>query len=305
MAPLAVGQKRIVSNKHGGAMSGFQNPQKVALVTGASSGIGRVTARELALQGYLVFLACRSEEKTRLVQDEIARVSKGAARAEFLPLDLGNLASVRQCAKQFLDRGLPLHLLIANAGLAGQRGMTDSGFETTFGVCHVGHFLLTRLLLGRLKAAAPARIVVVASHIHRKARAIDFASLRRPMTSVTGLPEYAVAKLANVLFVSELARRLAGTGVTSYALHPGVVATDVWRKVPWPIDRIIKPFMLSEEKGAATTLYCSTAPELASESGFYYENCARRTPSELSQNTDLAAQLWNETEAWIDAPGAA
>ena len=194
---------------------------RVALVTGANTGIGRVTATQLALQGTHVFLACRSEEKTRPVLADIAAQSGGRARAEFLPLDLGDLASVRQCARTFLARGLPLHLLVNNAGLAGHKGMSASGFELTFGVCHVGHFLLTDLLLDALKAAAPARIVVVSSTAHRQAKEIDFDALRRPTRSVSGLPEYAVAKLANVLFASELARRLQGAGVTSLFLAPG------------------------------------------------------------------------------------
>jgi retinol dehydrogenase-12 len=139
---------------------------RVALVTGANSGIGRVTAVELALRGYHVFLACRDAGKTAEVLDEIAQRSGGTARAEFIALDLGDLDSVRQCAQAFNARQLPLHLLVNNAGLAGQKGFTTSGFELAFGVCHIGHFLLTRLLLDRLKQAAPSRVVVVASRAH-------------------------------------------------------------------------------------------------------------------------------------------
>jgi retinol dehydrogenase-12 len=210
---------------------------RVALVTGANSGIGRVTAVELALRGYHVFLACRDAGKTAEVLDEIAQRSGGTAKAEFIALDLGDLDSVRQCAQAFNARELPLHLLVNNAGLAGQKGFTKSGFELAFGVCHVGHFLLTRLLLDRLKQAAPSRVVVVASRAHRHAKGIDFAAVRQPSRSRGGLMDYSVAKLANILFAAELGRRLAGTGVTTYALHPGVVGTNVWRSVPWPLDR--------------------------------------------------------------------
>ena len=274
---------------------------RVALVTGASSGIGRVTATQLALQGTHVFLACRSEERTRPVLADIAARSGGRARAEFLPLDLGDLASVQHCAGSFLARGLPLHLLVNNAGLAGHRGVSASGFELTFGVCHVGHFLLTSLLLDALKASAPSRIVVVSSTAHRQAKEIDFDALRRPTRSVSGLPEYAVAKLANVLFASELARRLEGTRVTSYSLHPGVVATEVWRALPWPVPSLIKPFMLSSQQGAATTLYCATAPEVATQSGLYYDKCRSVKPSRAARDEQLAKRLWDASDGWIRA----
>lgn len=272
---------------------------KVALVTGANTGIGRVTATQLALRGAHVFLACRSAERTQPVLQDIAQLSDGKARAEFLPLDLGDLASVRACAQQFLARGLPLHILVNNAGLAGARGFTASGFELAFGVCHVGHFLLTELLLDTLKASAPARVVMVASKAHRQARGIDFDAVRRPTATRTGLREYGVAKLANILFAAELARRLHGTGVTTYALHPGVVATDVWRSVPWPLQGLIKRFMLSAEDGAATTLYCATDPAVASQSGLYYDACRAAEPTALARDANLAARLWRETEGWL------
>ena len=156
---------------------------RVALVTGANSGIGRVTAVELALQGFHVFLACRDADKAAEVLREISQRSGGTAQAEFIALDLGDLDSVRQCAQAFNARALPLSLLINNAGLAGQKGFTQSGFELAFGVCHVGHFLLTRLLLDRLKQAAPSRVVVVASRAHRHAKGIDFAAVRQPSRS--------------------------------------------------------------------------------------------------------------------------
>jgi NAD(P)-dependent dehydrogenase (short-subunit alcohol dehydrogenase family) len=275
---------------------------KVALVTGANSGIGRVTATELALRGAQVFLACRSGRKAQAVLAEISMRSGGRARAEFLPLDLGDLASVRVCAQAFLAHGLPLHLLVNNAGLAGQRGITPSGFELAFGVCHVGHFLLTSLLLDTLKASAPARIVVVASTAHRGAReGIPFDRLQQPTASLTGLPEYAVAKLANVLFAAELARRLQGTGVTTYSLHPGVVGSDIWRGLPWPMPSLVRPFMLSNQEGAATTLYCATSAACATQSGLYYDKCQAVSPSRVARDAALARKLWQASEAWTGA----
>ena len=274
---------------------------KVALVTGANSGIGRVTARELALNGYHVFLACRSTAKAQEVIEEISMHSNGTARAEVLALDLGDFASVRRCAQAFLEHNLPLHLLIANAGIAGNKGRTASGFEMTFGICHMGHFLLTQLLIDRLKTSAPSRIVVVASHAHRRPAAIDFSALREDTSTFSGFPEYGVAKLCNVLFAAELARRLQGSGVSTYSLHPGVVATNVWRAVPWPIDRLMTLFMISEEEGAATTLYCALSPEVAQQSGLYYEECAIREPAPLAKDAALATRLWQESEKWVAA----
>lgn len=271
---------------------------RVALVTGANSGIGRVTAVELALRGYHVFLACRDADKAAEALREIGARSGGTARAEFIALDLGDLTSVRRCAQAFIARDLPLHLLVNNAGLAGQKGFTKSGFELAFGVCHVGHFLLTQLLLDRLKAAAPSRVVVVASRAHRHAKSIDFAAVRQPSRSRGGLMDYSVAKLANILFAAELGRRLAGTGVTTYALHPGVVATGIWRVLPWPLDRLVKLFMIDSEEGAKTTLYCATSDAVAQQTGLYYDKCAVATPTPVARDAALAQALWTASEGW-------
>jgi len=269
---------------------------KVALVTGANTGIGRVTARELAAHGAHVFIACRSIERGQPVAEEI-RAAGG--NVDILPLDLGDLASVRRCAEAFMSRRLPLHMLINNAGLAGARGLTTSGFELAFGTNHVGHFLLTQLLLETLRRSAPARIVTVASKAHYRASGIDWEAVRQPTRGRAALPEYQVSKLANVLFSAELARRLAASGVTTYALHPGVVASDVWRAVPWPLRALIKLAMISTEEGAQTTLHCATSPAAAGESGLYYDRSKVKAPSEVAQNPALAAELWRRSEAWV------
>jgi NAD(P)-dependent dehydrogenase (short-subunit alcohol dehydrogenase family) len=269
----------------------------VAIVTGANAGIGRCTAIELARRGARVFLAARSEEKTRPVVDEVARVASGPA-PEFLSLDLGDLASVRRCAENFLRRDLPLELLINNAGVAGQGGLTTSGFELAFGTNHVGHFLLTSLLLDRLKRSAPARVITVSSRAHYRAKGIDFEAVRRPTRTVTALHEYQVSKLANVLFSAELARRTTGTGVTTYALHPGVVASEIWRRVPLPLRGVMKLFMISSEEGAKTTLHCATSPQAATETGLYYDKCKTKRASALARDEALAAELWRRSEAW-------
>lgn len=273
------------------------DPARVALITGANTGIGRVTARELAKQGLHVFVACRSEQSTQALLDEVRAVAP-AARIEWLALDLGDFKSIHRCAETFLSRGLPLHLLINNAGIAGARGLTKEGFELAFGVNHVGHFLLTQLLLERIKSSAPARIVSVASNAHYRATGIDWRAVREPTRSRTGVPEYGVSKLANVLFSAELGRRLKGTGVNTYSLHPGVVASDVWRAVPWPLRSLIKLFLISTEEGAVTTLYCANSESLAEETGFYYDQCRAKRVSKVAQDASLAAELWKTSEDW-------
>jgi retinol dehydrogenase-12 len=269
---------------------------RIALVTGANTGIGRVTARELARRGARVFVATRDEARTHGV---LADIRAAGGEGGWLALDLGDLASVRRCAQAFLALDLPLHLLIANAGLAGRRGFTASGFELAFGVNHVGHFLLTQLLLERVKASAPARVVTVASHAHYRARGIDWDAVRRPTRHLIALPEYRASKLANVLFSAELGRRLAGSGVTTYSLHPGVVASDIWRPFPQPLRWLVTRRMLTPEEGAKTTLYCATEPSLAGESGLYYDRCRPRTPSALARDDALAAELWRRSEGWV------
>jgi dehydrogenase/reductase SDR family protein 13 len=269
------------------------------LVTGANSGIGRVTALELARRGARVFVAGRSEPSTRTVMDQIV-AETGNSKLEFLSLDLGNLSSVRACASEFLASGAPLHGLINNAGLAGGRGMTESGFELAFGTNYVGPFLLTGLLLDRVRESAPARIVNVASIGHYRAPGIDFEAVRQRTKNRTGFPEYCVSKLGNVLHAQELARRLDGDGVTTYSLHPGAVKTNVWRRVPWPVRPLMTRNMISPEEGAKTTLYCATSPEVASDSGNYYDECRRTEPSEVA-TPQLAAELWERSVDWVRA----
>lgn len=272
------------------------------IVTGANTGIGKITATELAKQGHHVILACRSKDKTEAVLAEIRR-DVPAANVEFVQLDLGDLASVRACAKALLDRNIPIHGLINNAGLAGARGKTKDGFEVQFGTNHLGHYLFTRLLLDRIVESGPARIVNVSSASHYRAKGIDWDSLQSPTKTVTAMDEYSVSKLANVLFTKELARRLDGTKVTTYAVHPGVVATDVWRKVPGPARWLIKKFMITPEEGAQSSLRCATDPALASETGKYYDVGGKeRRPARLADDADLAQKLWTKSAEWTGLP---
>jgi len=271
------------------------------LVTGGNTGIGRATATGLAGRGGRVWLTARSAAAGDAAVAGI-KASTGNEAVFLLPLDLADLDSVRACAAAFLATGEPLHVLVNNAGVAGRRDLTRQGFELMFGVNHLGHFALTSALLGRLTASAPARVVTVSSDAHYSAPGIDFSALRRPARGITGMREYAVSKLGNVLFSAELARRTAGTGVTTYALHPGVVASDMWRRVPWPVRPLITRRMLSVTEGAQTSLYCATsaAPEVAAASGQFYDRCAPRAASAVA-TPELARVLWERSEAWIAA----
>jgi NAD(P)-dependent dehydrogenase (short-subunit alcohol dehydrogenase family) len=271
------------------------------LVTGGNTGIGRATALGLARRGASVRVACRSAEKGRAAVAAIA-AETGNDAVEFLALDLADLDSVRACAQHVLARDEPLHVLVNNAGVAGQRGLTRDGFELAFGINHLGHFLLTTALLGRLEASAsetaPSRVVNVSSESHYAAKGIDFDAVRRRTRSVTGMPEYAVSKLCNVLFTQELARRLDGRTITSYSLHPGVVASDIWRRIPWPVRPLIKTRMISIADGARTSLYCAASPDVVGESGHYYEKSRQREPNRAA-TADLGEQLWAQSEAWV------
>jgi NAD(P)-dependent dehydrogenase (short-subunit alcohol dehydrogenase family) len=269
------------------------------VVTGANTGIGKETVRGLAARGARVVLAARSADKTRPVIEELARAT-GNDRLEFLALDLGSLAAVRTAAAELLAKDLPIHGLVNNAGIAGVRGTTTDGFELAFGTNHVGHFLFTTLLLDRIRSSGKARIVNVSSASHYSAKGIDWEVVRKPTRSTTGMAEYGVSKLANVLFTRELARRVPASEVTCYSLHPGVIASDIWqRRVPKFLAAIPKLFMKSTADGARTSLYCAASPACAGENGLYYTDSKVKQPSRAAQDDQLAAELWRRSEAWV------
>jgi NAD(P)-dependent dehydrogenase (short-subunit alcohol dehydrogenase family) len=268
---------------------------RTIVVTGSNTGIGRVTAEELARKGARVILACRSEEKTRPV---IEGIRAAGGKAEFLALDLGDLDSVRRAAKTLLDRDEATDVLVNNAGQAALRGTTPQGFELAFGINHLGHYLFTRLLLPLLERSPAPRIVNVSSKSHYRAKGIDWEAVRKPTPHVTGLPEYEVSKLANVLFTNELARRFPK--ITSASLHPGVVASDAWRQAPWGIRHVMKLFMITNEQGAKTTLHCVLADDI--KSGAYYDSSKERRPSRVSADAELSRMLWDKSAEWVGLP---
>ena len=268
---------------------------RVCVVTGANTGIGKETARGLARMGAHVILACRSEAKAQAAIDDI-RADTGNDAVEFHELDLASLAAVRDSALALAKRDLPLHVLINNAALAGVRGTTVDGWEIQMGVNHLGPFLFTMLLLDRLRASAPSRMVMVASRAHKRINGIDFEAQREKTRSVTGFPEYCVSKLANVLFARSLGEQLRGTGVTTYSVHPGGVASDIFRKVPQPLRWIIMKFLLTNEQGAQTSIHCATDPDLAKVTGRYYAKSREKKPAPLGRDDELAKRVWELSE---------
>lgn len=281
-------------------MTDKQLAGRVVVITGANIGIGRAVAEDLAAQGARLRLLCRSLAKAAPVVEALKHRA-GHDDVVAIACDLGQLASVRAAAAALLARDEPLHLLINNAGIGGQRGITADGFELHFGTNHLGHFALTQALLPRLRASAPARIVHVASGTHRQATGLPWDALRQPTASVSGMAEYAVSKLANVLYSAELARRLAGTEVTSYAVNPGRVASNIWQRIPWPVRALFKLTMITTEQGARSTLHAALAPEVVS--GRYYgKRSTEEAVSAPARDAALAAELWARSEAWVASP---
>lgn len=271
------------------------------VVTGANTGIGRATAEALARRGGRVVLCGRSEARTRPVIDAL-RAEDSSYDLAFVPLDLASLASVKDAAETLLAREPRIDVLIDNAGLAGHQGETEDGFEIQFGVNHLGHYLLTRLLLPRLLESVPSRVVVVASRNHLRAKdGIDYDAVTRPTATRVGLHEYDVSKLANVLFAKELARRYADEGLHAYALNPGAVASDVWRRIPAPLRAIFVRLrkMKTNEEGAETSIFCATAPLEDLVDGGYYQDCALSKENPIASDPEAAAELWERSEAWV------
>jgi NAD(P)-dependent dehydrogenase (short-subunit alcohol dehydrogenase family) len=266
--------------------------EKVTVITGASSGIGKATALGLARMGATVVLACRDSERGEAARREIVKETNNSAVSVEL-VDLADLDSVSSFAKNFQQRHSHLDVLVNNAGVyASKRILTVDGFESTFAINHLAHFLLTNLLLDLLKASAPSRIVNVASVW--QGRGMNFDDLQGAR-KYSGMKSYPQSKLANVLFTYELARRLEGTGVTANCVHPGTVRTNLWRQsgsIMAPMVRILVPFMLSPEEGAKTVIWLASSPEVDRISGRYFIKQTERKSSKQSYDLDAAQRLW-------------
>jgi NAD(P)-dependent dehydrogenase (short-subunit alcohol dehydrogenase family) len=276
------------------------NQKPICLITGATSGIGEVTARELARRGMHVVIVGRSAER---VAATVARIKQATGvEIETLIADLSSQAGVRSVAEAFLQRHRRLDVLINNAGgFFASRQVSADGIELTWALNHMSYFLLTNLLIDTLRASAPARVINVSSDAHRGGvmRWDDLLFTR----GYNGWAAYAQSKLANILFSNELARRLEGTGVTSNALHPGFVATRfahnngiIWGGLMALMQRL---FAITPEEGAQTSIYLATAPEVATISGRYFVKSRETSPAPQAQDMAAAARLWEISERMV------
>jgi NAD(P)-dependent dehydrogenase (short-subunit alcohol dehydrogenase family) len=278
---------------------------KVVVITGGNAGIGKEAAVALAGRGAEVVITSRNEQRGRAARQEIAERS-GNGSVDVMPLDLASFRSIRSFATDVLDRFDHLDVLVNNAGLIlYRRAETQEGFEETFGVNHLGQFLLTDLLLERLRASAPARVVVVSSHAHKGARrGLDFDDLQSER-KYKWMDAYNKSKLANIYFTRELARRLDGTGVIVNALHPGFVRSEFGRGgdlggiYGWGIKYLASPFAISSEKGALTSIYLASSPDVDGVSGKYFYKSKPTAPSTVAQDDDAARRLWDASEKLV------
>jgi NAD(P)-dependent dehydrogenase (short-subunit alcohol dehydrogenase family) len=279
---------------------------KTAIITGANSGIGKETAKDFFKRGARVIVACRNLDKAN---EAVADIKKQCANCENVgemhvtKLDLTSLNSVRICAKTILESEGNINLLINNAGvMMCPESRTEDDFEMQFGTNHLGHFLLTMLLLPKICQSTPARIVNVSSVAH-KYGCIDFDDLNWQKRNYSAIGAYQQSKLANVLFSKEIARKLeeaAVNGVTVYSLHPGVIATELGRHLDsiyfrgfrWILGVFATPFMKTPEQGAQTTIYCAVDEKCADQSGLYYSNCAVANVAQNGKNATDAERLW-------------
>lgn len=283
---------------------------KRVLLTGATGGIGLAAAARLAALGAQLSLVARNEARASDALERI-RAAGGQTPVDVLVADLSSQASIRTLAAEVLDRYPRIDVLVNNAGaINSTRRLTEDGIELTWAVNHVAPFLLTNLLLERLKQSVPARVVTTSSDAHKGAE-VPFADPNAERSySLRGFRRYGQTKLANILFTAELARRLEGTGVTANCFHPGLVASGFNRNnglLMSALMTVARPFSRSPEKGAETLVWLVDSPEAGNESGGYFVDRRRATPSSAAQDADAAGRLWELSEEQTSAtatPGA-
>ena len=281
---------------------------KVAIITGANTGIGRETARDLARRGAEVHVLCRDVERGEVLRRDI-KIETG--KEVFIHrIDLASLETVRECTSALRNDLQKIDILINNAGvMATPEWRTQEGFELQFGTNHVGHFLLTNELLPLLRKAEKARVVVVSSSAHAMGK-IDFEDLNWRTRPYNSMGAYGQSKLANILFAKELARRetLLGSGVTVYSLHPGIVKTELSRhfretfgSVLFYLAKIFSPLYKTVESGAQTSICCAVDPALEKQTGKYYKDCQEAEISTEGENMEDARRLWDLTMEMINS----
>jgi len=273
---------------------------KLVMITGANSGIGYETTLALAKKGAEIIMVCRDPEKGKKALEEIKEKS-GNINIHLMVTDFASLESVRKLAKDFIEKYTKLDVLVNNAGfVADTRRLTVDGYESTFAVNHLAPFLLTNLLLPVIKRTRDSRIVTVASGAHTMGH-IDFDDLMSEKNKDM-IKVYGSSKLANILFTTELARRLEGTGVTANCLHPGVVHSNFATDGPstWKMFfKLSGPFLLTPEKGAKTSIYLASSPDVEGVTGKYFDKCKIATPSKEAQDKDEARKLWEVSEKLV------
>src|SRR3984957_10863597 len=278
---------------------------KTVVVTGGNSGIGFETAAALASMGARVLVTARNADKGRAAVAAVTQRLPGEGRVQLVVFDLADLASVRRGAAEILEQAPRIDVLVNNAGLVlTERAETVDGYEATFAINHLGPFLLTNLLLDRMTASAPSRIVNVASTAHNAARkGMPFDDLQATH-GYRGMRVYGQSKLANILFTLELSRRFADKRLTANSLHPGTVRTgyggdgDAHGFLAFGI-KIASPFFLSPAKGARTSVYLASSPEVEGASGKYFVKCKPRNPRRWAQDQDAAERLWRVSEELV------
>jgi len=271
---------------------------KTCVITGANTGIGKAAAKQLAALGAHVVLVCRNRERGERARTDISAAAQEGGRdgsTELLIADLSSQSDVRAVAHDILVAHPKIDVLVNNAGLAlARRELTVDGIERTFAVNYLAYFMLANLLLPALRAAGRARIINVASGAHASGR-FDLDNLQGER-QYRNYSMYAASKLQDVMFTYALARRLAGSGVTVNTLHPGVVATEIWRQVP-VLRTLSRWFMLSPEKGARTTVYLAASPDVDGVTGEYFDKCQPARTTRISRDTALQEQLWSVSVA--------
>jgi len=311
MANSEKDEKSVVSQKKGWVKCDVKLDGKVVIITGGNTGIGYETAKDLVQRGAKVYIACRNEEKGNAARSKIIEDTKIDEKLLITKqLDLASLQSVKSFSESIKENEEKIDILINNAGvMACPKSETSDGFDMQFGTNHLGHFLLTNLLLDNIKASSPSRIINVSSDAHKGAKGLEFDDLNNNK-SYTPWSAYCRSKLANILFTRELSKKLEGTGVTANSLHPGVVRTELWRhmfdkKSFWrrAAETLMTPIMSmtfkTPEHGAQTSIYCAVAPELTAVTGKYFSDCAVKSETNYAKNDEDARKLWAESEKLV------